>query len=86
MIIKPKGVAVNIVGIASTVADLGGVGATLLSVVNTQTSPVLIELEPDGTSVYIAAGERAMLQKAATTTITVDSGDPVYATNVGFTN
>lgn len=86
MIIKPKGVSVNIVGIATTVADLGGVGATLLSVANTQTSPVLIELEPDGTNVYIAAGERVLIQKLATTTITVDSGDPVYATNVGFTN
>jgi len=86
MIIKPKGVAVNIVGIASTVADLGGVGATLVSVVNTQSAPALVSLNPDGTNVYLAAGERALIQKLATTTLTAGSGDPVYATNVGFTN
>lgn len=86
MIIKPKGVAVNIVGSASSVPDLSSIGATLVSLVNTQASAVSVALSPDGTNVYIAAGERVLLQKAPTTTITVASGNPVYATNVGFTN
>lgn len=86
MIIKPKGVAVNIVGIATTVADLSSVGATLVSLVNTQTTAANVVLDPDGTNVYVAAGERVLIQKLPTTTITVASGNPVWATNVGFTN
>lgn len=85
MIIKPKGAAVNIVGIATTVADINDIGATLVSLVNTQTAAVSVDLS-DNTNVYVAAGERVLIQKLAITTITVASGDPVWATNVGFTN
>jgi len=86
MIIKPKGVAVDIVGTASSIPDLGSVGATLVSLVNTQLTAVNVVLNPDGTNVYVAAGERVLLQKSPATTIIVASGDSVWATNVGFTN
>lgn len=86
MIIKPKGSSVNIVGIASTVADSNNIGATLVSLVNTQTAAVQVSLSPDGTDVYVAAGERVLIQKLPATTITVASGSAVWATNVGFTN
>ena len=87
MIIKPKGVAVDVQAGVSTVPQLDGYGATIVSLVNTNTAAAIVALNPDGTSVYIAAGERVLIQKSPATELDATAASlPVWASAVGFTN
>lgn len=82
MIIKPLSTAVDIQSAASSVSD-----ATLVSIVNTNTSACLI-VNSNGNSFYIAAGERVMVQKVPSETLQATAGatTPVWATSTAFTN
>jgi hypothetical protein len=82
MIVKPLSTAVNIQSAASSVSE-----ATLVSVVNTNTVPALI-VNSNGNGVYIAAGERMMIQKNPSETLQATTGasTAVWATSVAFTN
>ncbi len=82
MIVKPLSAAVNIQPAASAVSD-----ATLVSVLNTNTGAVLI-VNSNGNTVYIAAGERVMIQKSPTETLQATTGasSAVWATSVAFRN
>lgn len=82
MIVKPLSTAVNIQSAASSVSE-----ATLVSVVNTNTSPALI-VNSNGNGVYIAAGERMMIQKNPSETLQATTGasTAVWASSVAFTN
>lgn len=82
MIVKPLSTAVNIQSAASSVSE-----ATLVSVVNTNTTPALI-VNSNGNGVYIAAGERMMIQKNPSETLQATTGasTAVWASSVAFTN
>lgn len=82
MILKPLSTAVNIQAGASNVSS-----ATLVSVVNTNAGAVLI-VNSNGNTVYIAAGERVMIQKNPTETLQATTGasSAVWATSSAFTN
>ena len=87
MIIKPKGVAVDINAGLSTVPQLDGYGATIVSLVNTDAAAAIVALNPDGTSVYIAGGERVLIQKSPATQLDgTGGGSSIWASAVGFTN
>jgi len=78
MILKPLTVAENIVSAASTVDD-----SVLVSVVNTHTAPVIINVG-DNTA-YIAAGERVVIEKSTSDTIQAPgAGAAVWATGVAY--
>lgn len=78
MIIKPLTVAENIVSAASDVN-----GSKLVSVVNTHTAPVIINVGDN--TVYIAAGERVVIEKYTDDTIQApDAGSAVWATGVAY--
>lgn len=82
MILKPLSAAVNIQAGASAVSD-----ATLVSVVNTNAGAVLI-VNSNGNTVYIAGGERVMIQKSPAETLQATTGasSAVWATSAAFTN
>lgn len=82
MIVKPLSAAVNVQAAASDVSD-----ATLVSLVNTNASAVLI-VNSNGNQVYIAAGERVVIQKNPSETLQATTGasSAVWATSVAFTN
>lgn len=82
MIVKPLSPALNIQSAASSVSE-----ATLVSVVNTNTAPALI-VNSNGNGVYIAAGERMMIQKNPSETLQATTGasTAVWASSVAFTN
>ena len=60
MILKSKGVSVDIQTAANLVGD-----ATIVSVINTNTAPVLI-VNSNGNNLWIAAGERVLIKKSTT--------------------
>lgn len=80
MILKTKGVSVDIQTGASTVAD-----AVLVSIVNINTAAVLI-VNSNGNNIWIAAGERVIMQKEFDETIQATTGatTSVWATPVGY--
>ena len=82
MILKPLGVAVDIQLAASAL-----VNATVVSVVNTNTTAALI-VNSNGNGVYLAAGERAVIEKlpAETLQATTGASTSVWATSVAFKN
>jgi hypothetical protein len=82
MILKPKGAAANIQTAASALSN-----ATLVSVVNTNTTAALIE-NSNGNEVYIAAGERVLIEKEPAETLEATTGATaaVWATSVAFRN
>ena len=88
MIIKPKSISVDIQAGVSTVPNSDSIGASLVSIVNTNTSNVLVALNPDNTNIYIAAGERVVIQKDPATQLDATSmgATHIWATAVAFTN
>lgn len=87
MIIKPKGVAVDIAAGVSTVPQLDNYGATLVSLVNTNNTAVIVVLTQEGTNVAVAASERVVIKKEPATQLDATSASsPVWASAVGFTN
>jgi hypothetical protein len=87
MIINAKGVSVNVKAGLSSVPNTDGVGAKLVSLINTHTSAALVAVNPDGTNFYVGAGERVVVQKDPEATIDgTAGGGPIWATAVGFTN
>ena len=88
MIIKPKSLSVDIQAGISSVPNSDSIGASLVSIVNTNTTAALVVLNPDNTNIYIAAGERVVVQKDPATTLdaTGTGSTSVWATAVGFTN
>ena len=82
MILKPNGAAVNIQTAASALSN-----ATLVSVVNTNTAAALI-VNSNGNGVYLAAGERAVIEKEPAETLQATTGatTAVWATSVAFRN
>ena len=88
MIIKPKSLSVDIQAGVSTVPNSDSIGATLVSIINTNTTAVVVALNPDNTNIYIAAGERVVVQKDPATQLDATGAGTtsVWATAVGFTN
>jgi hypothetical protein len=87
MIINAKSVSVNVKAGLSSVPDLNGNGAKLVSLINTHTSAALVAVNPDGTNFYVGAGERVVIQKDSAATIDgTAGGGAIWATAVGFTN
>ena len=87
MIIITRGVAVDINAGVSSVPNTNNIGATLVSLVNTHSDPVLITVNPDNHGIYIAAGERIFIQKEPASELDGTAGGAaVRATAVGFTN
>lgn len=82
MIIKPLSTAVDIDAAADDVSS-----ATLVSIVNTNTTPCLI-VNSNGNEFYIAAGERLLVEKLAAETLnaTTGSSTSVWATSVAYKN
>ena len=82
MILKPQGTAVDIQGVASALTN-----ATLVSVVNTNTTAALI-VNSNGSEVYLAAGERVLIEKLPAETLIATTGatTEVWATSVAFRN
>tara|TARA_A200000113_G_scaffold2718_1_gene2913 strand:- start:787 stop:1029 length:243 start_codon:yes stop_codon:yes gene_type:complete len=80
MLLKVKGTATDI---ASTPTDLDN--ATVCSVVNIHTAAVLIALG-GGATLYIAAGERVLIEKLPNETIDAPghSATEIWATSVGY--
>jgi len=80
MILKTKGVSVDIQAGASSVAD-----AVLVSLINTNTAPVLI-VNSNGNNIWIAAGERVVMKKQDDETLQATTGatTSVWATPVGY--
>ena len=80
MLLKVKGTATDI---ASNPVDLDR--ATVCSVVNIHTAAVLIALG-NGATLYIAAGERVLIQKLPDETIDAPghSATEIWATSVGY--
>ena len=80
MILKSKGVSVDI----QTGANLVG-GATIVSVINTNTVPVLI-VNSIGNNLWIAAGERVLIKKEYDETLQATTGATaeVWATPVAY--
>ena len=55
--------------------------------INTDAAAAIVALNPDGTSVYIAGGERVLIQKSPTTSLDgTGGGSSIWASAVGFTN
>lgn len=81
MILKTKGVSVDIQAGANLVGD-----AVLVSVINTNTVPTLIT-NSNGNNIWIAAGERVEIKKEYDETL-VASGtgvtEPVFATPIAY--
>ena len=87
MIIKTKSVAVDINAGVSSVPNADNIGATLVSLINTHSAPALITVNPDNHGIYIAAGERVVIQKEPASELDGTAGGAaVWATAVGFTN
>jgi len=80
MILKSKGVSVDIQAAANLVGD-----ATIVSVINTNTAPVLI-VNSNGNNLWIAAGERVLIKKEYDETLQATTGATaeVWATPVGY--
>lgn len=79
MILRALSTAVDI---NSTADDVDS--ATLVSVVNTDTVPVLIA-NSNGNEIYIAAGERIVIEKASTETLDATAGAAsVWASKVAY--
>jgi len=80
MILKSKGVSVDIQAAANLVGD-----ATIVSVINTNTVPVLI-VNSNGNNLWIAAGERVLIKKEYDETLQATTGATaeVWATPVGY--
>jgi len=80
MILKSKGVSVDIQTAVNLVAD-----ATIVSVINTNTVPVLI-VNSNGTNLWIAAGERVLIKKEYDETLHATTGATaeVWATPVAY--
>ena len=80
MILKSKGVSVDIQAAANLVGD-----ATIVSVINTNTVPVLI-VNSNGNNLWIAAGERVLIRKEYDETLQATTGATaeVWATPVGY--
>ena len=80
MILKSKGVSVDIQAGANLVGD-----ATIVSVINTNTVPVLI-VNSNGNNLWIAAGERVLIKKEYDETLQATTGATaeVWATPVGY--
>ena len=80
MILKTKGVSVDIQAAANLVGD-----ATIVSVINTNTAPVLI-VNSNGNNLWIAARERVLIKKEYDETLQATTGATaeVWATPVGY--
>ena len=81
MILKTKGVSIDILSGASSVAD-----AVLVSVINTNTVPALIT-NSNGNNIWIAAGERVVMKKEYDETFLASGTgvtEEVWATPVGY--
>jgi hypothetical protein len=80
MILKTKGVSVDIQTAANLVGD-----ATIVSVINTNTAPVLI-VNSNGNNLWIAAGERVLIKKEYDETLQATTGatTEVWATPVAY--
>ena len=80
MILKTKGLSVDIQAGANLVGD-----ATIVSVINTNTVPVLI-VNSNGNNLWIAAGERVLIKKEYDETLQATTGATaeVWATPVGY--
>ena len=80
MILKTKGLSVDIQAGANLVGD-----ATIVSVINTNTAPVLI-VNSNGNNLWIAAGERVLIKKEYDETLQATTGATaeVWATPVGY--
>ena len=86
MIIHAKSVSVDVNAGVSTVPNLDNVGATLVSLINTHTSAALIAINPDGTNVYVGAGERVVIKKDPAAELDGTAGGaPIWATAVAYT-
>ena len=87
MIINAKSVSVDIRSGVSSVPNGSSIGASLVSLINTDSSAALVAINPDGTNVYIGAGERVIIQKDPAAELDGTAGGaPIWATAVGFTN
>ena len=87
MIINPKSVSVDVRAGASSVPNADSIGASLVSLINTHTSAVIVAINPNGTNVYVGAGERVVIQKDPAAELDGTAGGaPIWATAVGFTN
>lgn len=79
-ILKPTGLTVDINAAANTVSD-----SSLVSIVNTATSPALVTDDGSGFNVYLAAGERVLIEKDHTSELDGTTGAAsIYATPVAY--
>lgn len=86
MIINAKSVSVDVNAGVSSVPNPDNIGATLVSLVNTHTSAALIAINPDGTNVYVGAGERVVIKKDPAAELDGTAGGaPIWATAVAYT-
>jgi len=85
MIINAKSVSVDVNAGVSSVPNPDNIGATLVSLINTHTSPALIAINPDGTNVYVGAGERVVIKKDPAAELDGTAGGAsIWATAVAF--
>mgnify|MGYP003634815897 CR=1 FL=1 len=79
-IIKPLGNSVDIRALASNVGE-----ATVVSVLNTDSSAVIIVNTTTGFDVYIGAGERVLIEKFPSHVLDGTAGlAPIYAAPVAY--
>lgn len=76
MILKPKGATVDILAGANLIGN-----AVLVSVINTNTVPALIT-NSNGNDIWIAAGERVVMQKEFDETLVATAPDAATPTEV----
>ena len=79
VIIKPLSTNVNIASAASDVSS-----AKLVSIINTETTVVTVTVS-NGNEVNVAAGERILLEKETSETIS-STGSNVFASKVAYKN
>ena len=85
MIIDAKSVSVDINAGVSSVPNPDNIGATLVSLINTHTSAALVAINPDGTNVYIGAGERVVIKKDPAAELDGTAGGAsIWATAVAY--
>ena len=78
-ILKATSVAADINAAPSTLGN-----ATLVSVVNTTAAPTQIIDQGTGNNIYIGAGERVFIEKAADSSLQAPDAGPVWASAVAY--
>jgi len=78
--IKPLSTPVDIQSAANTVSD-----ATLVSVLNTSTSPALVVVTETGNGVYLKGGERIAIVKDPSHSLDGTDGDSsIWASSIAY--